>query len=247
MVPATGELSASCAFRTTSLYQPGKSPACFRISLTKPVSFSSTAMACEYKFQHLLPRSLHRRRGFRLAGAGRAHANSYGLFRLARLDHERDAGRFGHGVSTGVYQPGVLLMDRVDGSSRPAAWHAQVIGCGSGRAPIDAEPAAPIVGNDEIEGRAATDEESVLREPPTGRISGSVRLESAGRREGNPIEHDGVTRRGHGLRADHVLAVQQASSIGGTARDRRQCLRFRHNASLEQSLRWRKLAQDALA
>src|SRR5438552_13767509 len=57
MVPATGELSASCAFRTTSLYQPGKSPACFRISLTKPVSFSSTAMACEYKFQHLLPRS----------------------------------------------------------------------------------------------------------------------------------------------------------------------------------------------
>src|SRR2546421_1245855 len=56
MVPATGELSASCAFRTTSLYQPGKSPACFRISLTKPVSFSSTAMACEYKFQHLLPR-----------------------------------------------------------------------------------------------------------------------------------------------------------------------------------------------
>src|SRR5436853_1090682 len=55
MVPATGELSANCAFRTTSLYQPGKSPACLRISLTKPVSFSSTAMACEYKFQHLPP------------------------------------------------------------------------------------------------------------------------------------------------------------------------------------------------
>src|SRR5439155_18098013 len=180
----------------------------------KPVSFSSTGMACEYKFQHLPPPlrlipspacggesgwgPLHRRRGFRLAGAGRAHANSHGLFGLARLDHERDAGGFGHGVSTGVYQPGVLLMDRVDGSSRPAAWHAQVIGCGSGRAPIDAEPAAPIVGNDEIEGRAATDEESVLREPPTGRISGSVRLESGGRREGNPIEHDAVTRRGHG-------------------------------------------------
>src|SRR2546429_7527990 len=108
MVPATGELSASCAFRTTSLYQPGKSPACFRISLTKPVSFSTTAMASEYKFQHLLPRSLHRRRGFRLAGAGRAHANSHGLFRLVRLEHERVAGRLGQGVSIGLYLPGVL-------------------------------------------------------------------------------------------------------------------------------------------
>src|SRR2546426_6516240 len=58
MVPATGELSANCALRTTSLYQPGKSWDCFRISLTKPVSLpSSSAMACEYKFQHFPPRS----------------------------------------------------------------------------------------------------------------------------------------------------------------------------------------------
>src|SRR5438094_9035512 len=189
MVPATGELSASCAFRTTSLYQPGKSPACFRISLTKPVSFSSTAMACEYKFQHLLPRSLHRRRGFRLAGAGRAHANSYGLFRLARLDHEVDAGRFGHGVSSGVYQPGVLLMDRVDGSSRPAAWHAQVIGCGSGRAPIDAEPAAPLAGDEERPGHPSTDREPVAREALTGRVRGWSDECRAGRRECNRLEH----------------------------------------------------------
>src|SRR5438045_8765999 len=120
MVPATGELSASCAFRTTSLYQPGKSPACFRMSFTKPVSFSSTAMACEYKFRHFPPPPAgrggwpsHRRRGFPLAWAGRAHANSHGLFRLARLDDERDAGRFGNGVATRVAQPGLLVMDRV--------------------------------------------------------------------------------------------------------------------------------------
>src|SRR3989454_8842862 len=58
IVPATGELSANCAFRTPSLYQPGKSAACFRISLTKLVSFSSTAMACEYKW------------GYQAGGAG---------------------------------------------------------------------------------------------------------------------------------------------------------------------------------
>src|SRR5437879_8931905 len=45
IVPATGELSASVAFRTTSLYQPGKSTDCLRISLTKPDSgLSSSAM-----------------------------------------------------------------------------------------------------------------------------------------------------------------------------------------------------------
>src|SRR5213082_2997596 len=157
MVPATGELSASCAFRTTSLYQPGKSPACFRISLTKPVSFSSTAMACEYKFQHLLPRSLHRRRGFPLAWAGRAHAKSHCVFRLARLDDERDAGRFGNGVATRVDQPGILVMDRVDGARRPAARHPQVVRRFSWKPPVDSEPVAPFVGNDQVDGHVAPD------------------------------------------------------------------------------------------
>src|SRR5205823_1270042 len=221
MVPATGELSASCAFRTTSLYQPGKSPACFRISLTKPVSFSSTAMACEYKFQHLLPRSLHRRRGFRLAGAGRAHANSHGLFRLARLDHERDTGRFGHGVSAGVHQPGILLTDRVDSSSRPAARHPKVVRRLAGKAPVDTEPVPRIMGNDEIEGRATADVESVLREEARAGISGSVGLQSAARRERDPIEHYGVTFRGDRLRPDHGLAVKQADRIRRTCRDLR--------------------------
>jgi hypothetical protein len=101
-----------------------------------------------------------------LPRAGSAHPNSHSLFCLASLDDDGDARRLSDPVATGIRNPVIarLIVRLVDGSSRSTSWDPQMARALRRAAPADADPASPIGGNNQIERRAATDEEALLSE-----------------------------------------------------------------------------------
>lgn len=105
-----------------------------------------------------------------MSRARRTYANSHGLFCLARSDDHRDACGLAYPVAAGVRKPVVALLNRVAGSGRSTSCDPQKACAFSGATPANSQTAAPIVGDHEVERRAATDEEPVLREQPGGRI-----------------------------------------------------------------------------
>jgi hypothetical protein len=106
------------------------------------------------------------RRWSSLTRAGSAHPNLHSLFCLASLDDDGDARRLGDPVATGIRNPVIasLIMRLVDGPSRSTSWDPQMARAFRRTAPADGDPASPIGGNNQIERRAATDEEALLCE-----------------------------------------------------------------------------------
>ena len=107
------------------------------------------------------------RRRRALTGTRGAHADSDGLLRLSRPDDDRNTSRPGYEIASRIHKPiighGPVATGR-HSLRGPTSWNPKVICWLAEAAPDEREPAPPLLGDHQVEGRPTTNDQRVLCE-----------------------------------------------------------------------------------